>query len=210
VEWLPAALSAFAVVVPVELPDKTFVATLVLSTRYRPLPVWAGATTAFAVQCAVAATAGRIVALLPEAPVRIAAAVLFAVGAGLLLRGARDGEQRTGAEHSPGFAENVGAEPATVRGTGWRAFGATFVVLFLAEWGDLSQLLTVGLVASGRPAVPVFFGSWLGLAFVAGLGVLLGRVILRHVRLRVVRYVGAAVCLVLSVVIVYQVVAAVV
>ena len=46
-EWVTAALAAFAVIVPVELPDKTFVATLVLSTRYQPLPVWAGVTAAF-------------------------------------------------------------------------------------------------------------------------------------------------------------------
>ena len=92
------------------------------------------------------------------------------------------------------------------QGTGWRAFSASFLVLFLAEWGDLSQLLTAGLVASGRPVVPVFFGSWLGLAFVAGMGVLLGRVLLRYVSLRIVRYVGAAVCLTLATVIAYQVV----
>ena len=41
-DFLLAAVTAFALVVPVELPDKTFVATLVLSTRYRPGPVWSG------------------------------------------------------------------------------------------------------------------------------------------------------------------------
>ena len=90
------------------------------------------------------------------------------------------------------------AERAGAPRTGWRAVGASFGVLFLAEWGDLSQLLTAGLVASGRPVVPVFVGSWLGLCLVAGAGVLLGRAILRRVRLRVVRYVGAGVCAVLS------------
>ena len=92
-----------------------------------------------------------------------------------------------------------GSEAAQPR-AGWRAFGASFLVLFLAEWGDLSQLLTAGLVASGRPPVPVFLGSWLGLSFVAGMGVLLGRVVLRYIRLQVVRYVGASVCAVISVV----------
>lgn len=200
-EWLTAALAAFAVIVPVELPDKTFVATLVLSTRYQPLPVWAGVTAAFGVQCAIAAAAGRVVALLPEQPVRIAAALLFLVGAILLLRGAREAD-RAEAEQEQEFAQK-----ARETRTGWRAFGASFLVLFLAEWGDLSQLLTAGLVASGRPAVAVFAGSWLGLAFVAGVGVLLGRVILRYVSLRVVRYVGAAVCLGLATLITFQVVA---
>jgi Ca2+/H+ antiporter, TMEM165/GDT1 family len=154
VEWLTAGLAAFAVIVPVELPDKTFVATLVLSTRYRPVPVWAGATAAFGVQCAVAAGAGRVVALLPEQPVRLVAAALFLVGAFLLVRGARETD-RAEAEQEDEFAAKAGDVK-----TGWRAFGTTFLVLFLAEWGDLSQLLTAGLVASGRPVVPVFVGSW--------------------------------------------------
>jgi putative Ca2+/H+ antiporter (TMEM165/GDT1 family) len=185
----------------VELPDKTFVATLVLSTRFRPLPVWGGAVTAFFVQCAVAVAAGRAITLLPETPVRLTAAALFAVGAVVLVRGAGrvDAEE---SEQEREFAAKV-PEPKT----GWRAFGSSFLVLFLAEWGDLSQLLTAGLVASGRPAVPVFLGSWLGLALVAGLGVLLGRVILRYVRLQIVRYVGAGVCAVLAVVILVSVLA---
>jgi putative Ca2+/H+ antiporter (TMEM165/GDT1 family) len=195
-EWLLAAGSAFLLIVPVELPDKTFVATLVLATRYRPLPVWAGVSAAFAIQCVIAAAAGRVIALLPELPVRIAAATLFAVGAVLLWRGASKAEEEE-SENEREYAERVG-EPRT----GWRAFGASFLVLFAAEWGDLSQLLTAGLVASGRPAVPVAIGSWLGLAAVAALGVLLGRVLLRYIRLQLVRYVGATVCAVLSVIIV--------
>jgi len=221
VEWLTGALAAFAVIVPVELPDKTFVATLVLSTRYRPLPVWAGVTAAFGVQCALAAAAGRVIALLPQLPVRITAGLLFLAGAVLLLRGARDAD-RDEAEQEQEFTreldERAPASPAEpsrrtagkageVR-TWWRAFGASFLVLFLAEWGDLSQLLTAGLVASGRPVVPVFVGSWLGLSFVAGMGVLLGRVILRYISLRIVRYVGAAVCVILAVAIFATVVAA--
>jgi putative Ca2+/H+ antiporter (TMEM165/GDT1 family) len=82
--------------------------------------------------------------------------------------------------------------------TGWRAAGASFLVLFAAEWGDLSQLLTASLVAAGRPAIPVFAGSWLGLIAVAGAGVLLGKVLLRYVRLSVIRYVGGAVCAILA------------
>jgi putative Ca2+/H+ antiporter (TMEM165/GDT1 family) len=38
------------------------------------------------------------------------------------------------------------ADKVTVGRRGGRAARATFVLLFLAEWGDLSQLLTAGLV----------------------------------------------------------------
>jgi putative Ca2+/H+ antiporter (TMEM165/GDT1 family) len=198
-EWLVSGASALLLIVPVELPDKTFVATLVLATRYRPLPVWLGVCAAFAIQCAIAATAGHVLALLPELPVRLAAAVLFAVGAVLLWRGARRADEEE-AESEREYAERVGSARS-----GIRAFGASFLVLFAAEWGDLSQLLIAGLVASGRPAVPVAIGAWLGLATVAGLGVVLGRVILRYVRLRFVRYVGGAVCAVLATVTAFSV-----
>jgi Ca2+/H+ antiporter, TMEM165/GDT1 family len=194
VQWFTAALAAFVVIVPVELPDKTFVATLVLATRYPAWPVWLGVTAAFGIQCAVAAAAGGVIALLPERPVEIAAAVLFAVGAFILFRGARK------ADEEEAEAERTYAGRITDSRTGWRAFGASFVVLFAAEWGDLSQLLTAGLVATGRPAVPVFFGSWAALALVSGGAVVLGRVLLRKVKLSVVRYIGATVCAVLSVI----------
>lgn len=191
---LSAALTAFVLIVPVELPDKTFVATLVLATRYRPLPVWCGVVAAFGVQCLVAVTAGRLLTLLPETPIRLVAAGLFAVGAVILFRGAQNADkQEQEQEHE--YEEKL-AGPAK---TGLRAAAASFLVLFAAEWGDLSQLLSAGLVVRGLNPVGVFLGSWAGLAMVSGAAVLLGRVLLRRVRLSVVRYVGAAVCAVLAV-----------
>src|SRR4051812_2803003 len=84
--------TAFVPLLLVELPDKTFIATLVLSTRYRPLAAWVGVALAFAVQCALAVTAGGLLANLPTAPVAAAAAVLFAAGAVLLWRGAGEAD----------------------------------------------------------------------------------------------------------------------
>ena len=206
-EWLTAAAVAFGLIVPVELPDKTFVATLVLATRYRPVPVWLGVVAAFGVQCAIAVLAGRLLTLLPERPVQLVAGALFAVGAVVLFRHARTAaEEESEAERE--FATKVERrEPRS----GWRAAVTrfpkparettiSFLVLFTAEWGDLSQLLTAGLVASGRPAIGVFLGSWAGLAVVSGAAVLLGRVVLHRIRLSVVRYVAAGVCAVLAVI----------
>jgi putative Ca2+/H+ antiporter (TMEM165/GDT1 family) len=192
VEWITAFLTAFVLIVPVELPDKTFVATLVLSTRYRPMPVWLGVTAAFGVQCLVAVAAGSLISRLPETPVKLFAALMFLIGGIVLFRGARKAD-REESEQEEEYEKKV----SDYR-TGWRAAIASFTVLFAAEWGDLSQLMTAGLVASGRPGVPVFFGSWLGLAAVAGAAVLLGRWLLKHVRLTVVRYVGSGVCAILA------------
>lgn len=191
-EFLTALLVAFVAIVPVELPDKTFVATLVLSTRYPARPVYVGVVAAFGVQCLVAVLAGTLIGKLPRQPVELVAAALFAVGAVFLLRQARQGEPSED-EAREEYAAKIAAPRA-----GLRAATTSFLVLFTAEWGDLSQLLTAGLVASGRPALPTFLGSWLGLAVVSGLAIVLGRWLLKRVRLSLVRYVAALVCLLLA------------
>jgi Ca2+/H+ antiporter, TMEM165/GDT1 family len=193
-EFLVAAATAFVLIFPVELPDKTFVATLVLATRYRALMVWLGVVAAFGVQCVVAVTAGRLIAVLPEKPVQLVTAALFLVGAIVLARSARKAKQQE-VEQEEEFEARVSKQ----RRTGLRAAGASFLVLFAAEWGDLSQLLTAGLVARGGHPFAVFVGSWAALAAVSGLGVALGRVLLRYVSLTLVQYVGAALCLALTV-----------
>ena len=191
-EALTAFFTAFILIVPVELPDKTFVATLVLSTRYKPLPTWLGVSLAFAVQCAVAVAAGALIARLPKTPVELFAALMFLLGAIVLFRGARK------ADAEEAEAEEEYNRKITDGRTGWRAFSASFLILFAAEWGDLSQLMTAALVARGGHPVAVGLGSWVALAGVAGAAVLLGRLLLKRVRLSVIRYIGSAVCAILA------------
>ena len=192
--------TAFALIFPVELPDKTFVATLVLATRYRPLLVWIGVSAAFFVQCLVAVVAGGLLSLLPSAVVGAVAGALFLVGAVVLWRGAASADEDEAAE------EEAVAGKATADVHGFRVVATSFAVLFLAEWGDLSQLLTAGLAARYEDPVSVFTGSWLALVTVAALAVLLGRTLLRFVRLSTIRRVGAVVCLVLACIAAYDVV----
>jgi putative Ca2+/H+ antiporter (TMEM165/GDT1 family) len=193
VEWVTAALAAFVVVVPVELPDKTFVATLVLATRFQPLPVWLGVTAAFGVQCLVAVVAGRLLGLLPDRPVKFGVAALFAIGSVILFLGARKADLEE-VRNEQAYQAKIGNRSSRLR-----AFGTSFVILFAAEWGDLTQILSASLVAAGRPAGAVFIGSWVALATVAAAGVILGRVLLKHLRLSLIRYLGATVCAALAV-----------
>jgi Ca2+/H+ antiporter, TMEM165/GDT1 family len=182
----------FAAIFVVELPDKTFIAALVLSTRYRGLLVWIGVGLAFLVQTALAVTVGKAVTFLPADVVHAVAAVIFLAGAFLLAREAPKadaGEQET---------EQEFAAKAETAKTGWAAVLASFLVLFAAEWGDLSQLLTISLVGRYDEPVSVFLGAWGALVTVSGLAVVAGRYLLRHVRLSVIHYVGAATCLILA------------
>lgn len=191
---------AFGAIFVVELPDKTFIAALVLSTRYRPFAVWVGVGLAFLIQTLIAVTVGQAVTFLPHQLVEAVAAAIFAIGAVLLLREA----PKADAEEAETEAEYAGK--ATVARTGWQAVLASFLVLFAAEWGDLSQLLTISLVGRFHEPVSVFIGAWAALLTVSGLAVVAGRVLLRYIKLSTIHYVGAAVCAVLAVVTIVQLV----
>ena len=190
---LAVALTALVLILPVELPDKTFVATLVLATRYRPLLVWIGVGSAFLVQTLVAVTAGGLIARLPHRPVVAFAGLMFLIGGVLLLRGAKRADEEE--------AETEAEFGARVKGParGWHVVATSFTVLFVAEWGDLSQLLTAGLVVRTKDPVSVFVGAWVGLLLVSALGAAAGRTLLRYVRLSTVQRVGGVVCLLLAV-----------
>jgi Ca2+/H+ antiporter, TMEM165/GDT1 family len=191
---------AFGAIFVVELPDKTFVAALVLSTRYRPLAVWVGVGLAFLVQTLIACTVGGLVTLLPHRVVEIVAGLIFLIGALLLLREA----PKADAEEAE-TEEEYAAKAASPK-SGLAAVGASFLVLFAAEWGDLSQLLTISLVGRYHQPVSVFVGAWGALLVVSGLAVVAGRFLLRYLRLSTIHYVGAAVCFLLAAVTTYQVV----
>ena len=172
---------AFAAIFVVELPDKTFIATLVLSTKFRPLFVWIGVGLAFAVQTFIAVALGKVAGFLPDDVVHVASGLMFLVGAFILLREARSSD----AEESE--TEDEFAAKAEARGEvhGWKVVATSFIVLFAAEWGDLSQLLTLSLVAKYDDPVSVFIGAWGALLAVSGLAVIVGRVLLAKVKLSV-------------------------
>lgn len=189
---------AFGAIFVVELPDKTFVAALVLSTRYRGLAVWLGVGTAFLIQTLIAVTIGQAVTYLPDYVVKAVAAAIFLIGAVLLFREAPKADKEE-SDTEQEYAERAGQER-----TFFKATLASFLILFAAEWGDLSQLLTISLVGQYHEPVSVFIGAWAALLVVSGLAVVAGRVLLRHVKLSLIHYIGAAVCLVLFVVTVVE------
>ena len=176
----------FLAIFVVELPDKTFLATLVLATKYRPILVWIGVSLAFLVQTLVAVALGHAVSFLPENVVHAAAALMFLAGAVILIREGRSHQA------------NEGEEIETKNVHGLQAVIASFLVLFAAEWGDLSQLLTISLVAKYEDPISVFIGALGALLIVSGLAVVAGRQLQRFVKLHVLHYVGAGVCLVLA------------
>ena len=191
-------LATFAVIFPAELPDKSFIATLVLATRYPKLWVWLGATLAFGVQMVIAVIAGQLLSLLPRVLVLGVTAVLFAIGAAVLIRG---GLRARADEEAAEVAEEAEiAELATEGRRGLAAFATTFAVIFTAEWGDLTQLIAAGQAARTDSPLSVLLGAWGALAAVAGIGVVVGSWLQHRVPLWRIRLVSGALLTVLAVV----------
>ncbi|WP_024876890.1 TMEM165/GDT1 family protein [Saccharomonospora piscinae] len=177
---LIAFATTFALVAAVELPDKTFVATLVLTTRFRPKAVFAGVSAAFAVQALIAVGFGSVLTFLPETLVSVAVGVMFGLGAAMLLR---EGFRAVPSEEDATQDAARGGTPVSFV----RAALTSFGVLFAAEWGDASQLATAGLVARSAQPLAVGLGSFAALVTVAGIAVLLGRKIRSRLRPRLLQ-----------------------
>jgi Ca2+/H+ antiporter, TMEM165/GDT1 family len=188
---LVVAATVFPIIFIGELPDKTMFASLVMSTRGSPLRVWLGAACAFALHVAIATTVGAaLFHLLPKRAVDAIVAVLFLAGAGLaLIEGLRERQAEKRQEHL------VQQERKSL---GDRAFVTALVVIFLAEWGDLTQILTANLAARYHSPVAVGVGSLLALWAVSAIAVVSGQGLLRLVKATTVRYVTAAVLLALA------------
>ena len=170
--WFLALVTAFGLVFLLELPDKTTALTLVLTTRFRPLPVLVGSAVAFALQAVIAVSLGSAIALLPSRVVAGTVCLIFAIGAFLLFRegfGPQDTDEADGT--------GSGKQTATFR----RAALTSFGTLFAAEFGDASQLAAVGVAARFAQPSAVVLGTFLALMSVTALAVFIGSKISRRV-----------------------------
>jgi len=184
---LAVVAAVFPVIFLGELPDKTMFASLVMATRGRPFAVWLGATAAFAVHVVIATTVGvLLIDILPHKAVELAVALTFFAGAAFALYdGLRSGNE-----------EQVDPGAAVMRRR--RSAITTFVLIFLAEWGDLTQVLTINLAARYHAPWSVGTGALLAMAAVAGIAVAGGQGLLRFVNVSVVRIITAIVLVILG------------
>lgn len=175
---LHVVLFCFPVIFLAELPDKTMLASLLMATKGRPAQVWLGTAGAFLVHVAIATTVGvALFAVLPRQAIDGVVAALFLLGAVYAWReGTKDeGELVEGERTQHGVVLTA------------------FVVIFFAEWGDLTQILTANLAAKYHAPLPVGAGSLLALWIVAAIAVASGRSMLRLVNIATVRKVTAVV-----------------
>ncbi|WP_314172479.1 TMEM165/GDT1 family protein [Streptomyces winkii] len=197
---ISVAAVVFGVVFLAELPDKTALAGLVLGTRYRASYVFAGVAAAFVLHVILAVAAGSVLTLLPHRLVQAVVGVLFLAGAAVLLfkkDDEKDDEEDDGEEGGEDDGEQGGGQgekgksrkPAAQ--SFWKVASSGFMLILVAEFGDLTQIMTANLAARYDDPLSVGLGAVLALWSVAAIGILGGRALMRFVPLRLITRVAA-------------------
>ena len=179
--WL-LLVTVFAVTFVAELPDKSLFASLVLGTRYRAAHVWLGVAAAFAVHVALSVGAGGLLTLAPEPVIDFVSAGLFLGGAIWMLRSAKEDETEPGPD-----AARMGAPPPSFL----RVFATSFTVVFIGEWGDVTQITTANFVARYHAPLVIGVAALAALWSVSAVAVFGGAKLLARVPMRWVRSAGA-------------------
>jgi putative Ca2+/H+ antiporter (TMEM165/GDT1 family) len=158
------ALLVFGVIFLAELPDKSMFAALALGSRLPGLYVWLGAAAAFLVHVVIAVFAGHLLTLLPHWATETAIALLFFAGAMLLLFGNHGIEDAL--HHDK-------RQPKDVHNP-FKVFATSFGVVFVGEWGDITQIVTANYAAKYHEPLSVAVGATAALWIVAALAITVG------------------------------------
>lgn len=180
--WLSSAGATFLLIALAEIGDKSQLVCMTLAARHRGLPVVLGAVAAFAILNLLAVLFGAAVAAwLPEWVVTLAVAVLFGWFGISALRFEEEDDD-----------EEIAEKP------GHGIFATTFLMIFLAEFGDKTQIAVAGL-GSTADATATWVGATLALTTTSILGVFAGRRLLNRLPLQWIHRVSGVFFLLLAV-----------
>jgi putative Ca2+/H+ antiporter (TMEM165/GDT1 family) len=168
----------FFAIALLELPDKTMLATLMLSSKYKNrLAVWCGVTLGYATHVIVAVLFGAVLINLPREQIHVLVGALFITGGILTLRKYDDND-------------DAELDRPTTTSNSTRVIWLAASVILVAEFADLTQLATAGLAVRFNDPLSVAIGAILALSSVSGIGVLTGSWLQRHIQLRAIRRVA--------------------
>jgi len=180
-EALSPFLISFALIGLAEIGDKSQIVCMALASRHRHWPVLLGAAMAFTLLNTLAVIFGAgVAAWVPERVTAAIVALLFgAFGLHALL--ASHGDE----------SEEISELP-------WRSvFLTTLTLIFLAEFGDKTQIAVAGL-ASNMALLPVWLGATIALVAVSALGVWFGHKLLQRLPTLWLHRVGGAIFLIFA------------
>jgi len=183
-----AFLGIFALMFVLELPDNTFVATVIMATKARPALIVMGGATALVLQMGIAVGAGSLLTLFPVHWKDLVVGLLFVGGSAYLLFVPESKEEEKGEREAS--LEDAGSR--------WKAVTTAFVVIFIGEFGDLTQIQAANFEAKLHQPLEVFLASSLALIGVSFLGAYGGKALQRVIPLSRIRLGGGLIFAVLG------------
>lgn len=184
-----------------ELGDKTFFIGMILAMRYPRRWVFLGVVTALAAMTLLSVAMGRVLAFLPEIYIHYAEIFLFFLfGTKLLIDAWRMSEQTTpdileeAEEAIEKSDKNLQRNPKALG-----IFIESFILTFIAEWGDRTQIATIALAASNN-VIGVTLGAILGHTICALIAVLGGKFIAGKISERKITAIGGGLFYVFAIV----------
>ena len=174
---MPLFLTVFALVLLAELADKTQLVTFALvADTGKPRQVYLGVLGGLFAVTIIGVLGGTLLAVIvPLFLIQLMAGIVFVILGGYSLYRVRRSQER---EEAP-----------TTRGTA--VWVRAFIMLFLAELGDKTQLVVILIAATTGQLLVVFIASFLALALVNGIGVILGDQARRYLGATTITYIAA-------------------
>lgn len=178
-------LLSTAIVALAEMGDKTQLLALLLAARFRkPVPILVAILLATLINHGLSAVLGQWVTTVigPEVLLWIVSIGFIAMAIWMLI------------------PDELGDENASINK--WQkfgVFGATFILFFLAEIGDKTQIATVALAARFDSVFWVMLGTTLGMMLANAPAVFLGDKLANRLPISLIHKIGAAIFLVIGV-----------
>ncbi|MBW4591631.1 MAG: TMEM165/GDT1 family protein [Brasilonema angustatum HA4187-MV1] len=185
-----------------ELGDKTFFIAVILAMRNSRVLVFTGVIAALAAMTILSVVVGHAVSALPKVYIHFAEiALFFAFGIKLLFDASRMPASSCDAEvvHEAEAAVKQRDLKQPKNKNALAILTEAFVLTFMAEWGDRTQIATIAL-AAGNNAIGVTAGAILGHAICAAIAVIGGRMLAGRISERTLTFFGGFLFLVFGVV----------
>nr|WP_208492280.1 TMEM165/GDT1 family protein [aff. Roholtiella sp. LEGE 12411] len=184
-----------------ELGDKTFFIAVILAMHHSRRLVFIGVTAALAAMTILSVLLGQTASLLPKVYIHYAEIVLFiAFGIKLLYEALKMTatcdqevvEEAKAAVEQADLQLPKGKTPLAI-------LTEAFVLTFMAEWGDRTQIATIALAAGNNP-IGVTMGAILGHAICAAIAVIGGKMIAGRISERQLTFIGGCLFLIFGVI----------
>ncbi|KAK4605757.1 hypothetical protein RGQ29_000162 [Quercus rubra] len=192
-----AFFTSFSMILVSEIGDETFIIAALMAMRHPKSIVLSGALTALIVMTVLSTGLGRIVPnLISRKHTNSAATVLYLIFGGRLLYIAWRSDSKSSQKKEMEEVEEkleAGQGKTTYRRFLSRfctpIFLESFVLTFLAEWGDRSQIATIAL-ATHKAAIGVAVGAIIGHTICTSVAVVGGSMLASKISQRTVAAIG--------------------